>query len=166
MKKITDYTAYWKILFRRFWNSVDVRKPDECWEWKKSRTERGYGKLEYVKDGKAKTIGAHKMAYMLTYGSVPEDLLICHTCDNPPCCNPFHIFAGTNQDNRDDCVKKKRHAVGIKNGGGVKLDETQVIKIRELYKTGNYTQDELVEMFQVSMSTIQRVLYRRGWKHI
>lgn len=96
-----------------FWASVDVRGPDECWEWTGCRlpirpSGGGYGITGKAKIGEAGTTTAHRVAFILTYGPVPAGHDICHHCDNPPCCNPAHLFDGTTADNMQDCLAKGR----------------------------------------------------------
>lgn len=87
-----------------FWNFVDIRGEDDCWEWQRSRRIQGYGQFWF----QGKLWGASRLAYHLTHGAIPEGKLICHTCDNPPCCNPNHLFAGTPRDNTLDMYRKGR----------------------------------------------------------
>lgn len=88
----------------RFWANVDKRGPDECWDWKGGRAKRGgYGKLGIGN----KTIVASRFSYELHHGPAGE-LHVCHRCDNPPCCNPAHLFLGTIADNMRDKAAKGR----------------------------------------------------------
>lgn len=88
-----------------FWSRVDRRADDECWPWRGGKLKDGYG--GFYLDGH--TIGAHRAAWILTFGEIAQGLLVCHTCDNPPCCNPHHLFLGTDGDNQRDSVAKGRH---------------------------------------------------------
>lgn len=94
----------------RFKNKVERcrRGANECWEWKWHRNKKGYGK---VSTGK-KCHQAHRVSYRVFRGKVRKDLLVCHTCDNPPCINPRHLFLGTNQDNVNDREQKGRGTRG------------------------------------------------------
>ena len=88
----------------RFWSKVKRGAPDECWEWQASRKPKGYGQL-FINYHSAH---AHRMAYQLTYGAIPDGMFVCHACDNPPCCNPAHLWLGTHRDNSADMVRKGR----------------------------------------------------------
>lgn len=97
--------GYHKNTPESFWMElVDMRSDLDCWPWKGGFYPDGYGRVRM--GGKPKR--AHRVAYELANGPVPKGLLVCHTCDNPKCCNPSHLFAGTRQDNFDDMVRKGR----------------------------------------------------------
>lgn len=91
----------------RFWPRVERRGPDECWLWTGKRNAKGYGVIG--RNGR-RTI-ATQISWELAQGSpVPAELLVCHSCDNPPCVNPAHLWLGTNSDNMRDMVAKGRNA--------------------------------------------------------
>lgn len=81
-----------------------------CWEWTGYRGARGYGKMSYLGQ---KSLYVHRMSYFAFTGTNPGKLDVCHTCDNPPCCNPLHLFLGTARDNAIDMVIKKRSYVAF-----------------------------------------------------
>ena len=89
-----------------FWFRVDKRQ--DCWLWLGSVNNYGYGTLGHNK----KVILAHRYAWEITNGAIPDGLLVCHSCDNPPCVNPDHLFLGTHTDNLNDCISKGRFTAG------------------------------------------------------
>lgn len=95
-----------------FWDRT-TRMPNGCWEWHGARNDRGYGTV-------TKNVRAHRYAYELLGGPIPEGMCVCHTCDNPPCINPAHLFLGTiGENNRDRHAKGRTNSVkgtGIKPG--------------------------------------------------
>lgn len=91
-------------LEKRFWERVDKRAPQECWPWLGRTNALGYGTI----DDKGTSKLAHRVSYELHVGPIPENHLVCHDCDNPPCCNPAHLFLGTDTENIQDMINKGR----------------------------------------------------------
>ncbi len=96
----------------RFW--ARVAKTDTCWEWQGARLPTGYGRVTF--DGE--NTSAHRAAWILTKGPIPDGQHVCHTCDNPPCCNPLHLFLGTHRDNMQDAQRKGRWRHSGTTAGG------------------------------------------------
>ena len=141
-----------------FWERVDASGgPDACWPWTASRFDTGYGCVWAA--GKARK--AHRVAWSLVNGEIPAKVRILHTCDNPPCCNPGHLFAGSSRDNTADMLAKGR---GNRHGRRV-LTEPQVLSIRERYAAGA-TLKELGVEHDVSHVAIWKVVKRETWKHV
>jgi hypothetical protein len=95
------------VLAEKFWSRVDIRGPDECWEWQGSRSKKGYGFVGSRALNKVEKY-AHRFAYRAAKGPIPDGLVMCHKCDNPPCCNPAHLWPGTVAENAQDMVRKGR----------------------------------------------------------
>jgi len=92
-----------KKMLKRFWSKVEMT--DGCWTWKAFKNKQGYGRFGIAA---GQCVNAHRVSYTIKNGPIPQDLFICHTCDNPSCVNPNHLFAGSRQDNIDDMMIKKR----------------------------------------------------------
>lgn len=92
----------------RFWSHVTVGDADACWPWTAARNEKGYGVTGIP--GR-RTSKAHRVAYAVHHGD-PGNLCVLHRCDNPPCCNPAHLFLGTRADNNRDMIGKGRGRMG------------------------------------------------------
>lgn len=150
-------------LVERFWKKVDIRGPDECWPWLAGKASGGYGCFCVNGHGHA----AHRFAYEFSNGPIPDDLCVLHRCDNPPCCNPNHLFLGTIADNNRDRKLKGRtyRPIGIKHHNA-KLTDTQVIEIRRLYSCGNVSHNQLANKFGVRNATIGDIILHKTWTHI
>lgn len=151
-----------QTLEERFWSKVNMKGEDECWEWRHWKQIKGYGEFWLSKEKPHKL--AHRQAYELTYGNIPEGMLVCHTCDNKTCCNPKHLFVGTEKDNRQDAIKK---GFGYKFASRrrAKLTIDDVLEIRELYNSGE-KQIDLARYFGVSDSCIWSIISRNSWTNI
>lgn len=147
----------------KFWSRVDIRGAEECWPWTGYRNERGYGVFSYAKASAAK---AHRIAYTIAKGRIPDGALICHSCDNPSCCNPAHLWPGSNRDNNADRHAKGRsvcfgHGAPVPRPVGeqhssAKLTEASVADIR----SSDLPASHFAEKYGVTVSTVCRV--RRG----
>jgi len=100
---ISKEERFSKTLEERFWDKVDVKTENECWEWKASLTlHGGYGQLMNYKNGKRILIKAHQFSYKINKGENSNGLMVCHKCNNSKCCNPNHLYLGTAKDNWND----------------------------------------------------------------
>lgn len=128
-----------------------------CWMYTGGWNAKNYG--VFWVDGKSRT--AHRVAYELYVGSIPDDLSVLHTCDNPWCINPKHLFVGTQQDNIDDMISKGRDGfIRTKNGRAL-LSEDDIIEIKKLL--GQFSQQHIANQFGVSRSTISAISTGRNW---
>lgn len=143
----------------RFWSKVDKRGPNDCWEWKAGRHTQGYGLFWFE--------GTTHRAHRLVMGE--PKLHVLHTCDNPPCCNPNHLFLGTDADNMEDKVLKGRARGGGPKGEGdpnSKLTNEDVRFIRTRYAKGGITYRQLAARFGVHHSVIYKVITKQTWKNV
>lgn len=166
---------------REFWSKVEIGGLDQCWEWRGNRTKKQrYGTFKY----RRKNVMAHRIALCQIRPDLGR-LCALHHCDNPPCCNPIHLFAGTHLDNIRDMVSKGRHVIptGLKGdqhpfrkhpecvprGAAhhkAKLSENEVREIREAWDSGKHQQQELASAYGVSRAAIGWIVYRKNWKHV
>ena len=90
---------------KRFWDKVDVGLDDECWNWTAFK-RAGYGRFRF----NGKIYDAHRFAWLLMNGEIPDGMVVLHSCDNPSCCNLKHLSLGTQKENVADCIEKGRRA--------------------------------------------------------
>ena len=148
-----------------FWRLVDRSGgPLACWRWLGS-TPR-YGRVKVAR----KSRQASRVAWEITNGPIPPGLHALHRCDNPPCCNPAHLFLGTHRDNMQDRNAKGRVASGDQSGARTrperfptKLTPEHVIAIKQLYAAGGVSQYALARQFGVCQGTIWHALKGRTW---
>lgn len=149
----------------RFWSKVDIRGSDECWPWKAAPRNKNEGYGAFWFEGRHQPAG--RIAWVLTYGPLVEHREVCHRCDNPPCCNPAHLFLGTRIENNNDKVVKQRHAFGSRNGIA-KLTEAEAVEIKRLKPIGRAPygyRTKIAERFNVRPGTVTD-LWTRSWKHL
>ena len=158
----------------RFWSLLD--RASGCWLWTGGQNVWGYGQWNY----QGKVIGAHRLAWMLTHGPIPHGLSVLHRCDTPLCCNPDHLFLGTQADNMADKARKGRSAAGERHGsrthperlprgerpGSAKLTPEQVSDLRTRYAAGGVTYKELAALYGISTPQACAIVLRRKWGHI
>jgi len=155
----------------RFWKKVKDGLPNECWPWLSGVFNDGdeYGQFAICCGGKEHIIKhryrAHRVAYFLTHGILPDDLCVCHSCDNPICVNPRHLFLGTDRQNVQDRTNKRRDAKGEQHGMH-KLTLKQILKLRHLRRTKKLPYSALGKMFGVSTTHAGFIVRREAWKHV
>ena len=149
-----------KPLAERFWEKVDKRGIDECWEWTAFRMRRGnYG--TFGVDGR--TLKAHRVSWELAFGLIHGGLCVLHHCDNPACVNPAHLFLGTNADNAADRNRKRRTARGERIGNAV-LTDNVVKQIRLMAQREK--QIYVAARFGISRSNVSHIVNRNRWPHV
>lgn len=175
----------------RFW-TYGCRHPlTGCLEWQRRRDSNGYGRI--WSEGHEEL--AHRVAWKLTNGPIPDGLFVCHKCDNPPCFDPEHLFLGTQTDNVRDAAQKGRLVSGdrhparlypdfVKRGddhparlhpermargsqhGNAVLTESQVLAIRQEYQFRKMSYRALALKYGVGETTIASIIRRKYWQHI
>jgi hypothetical protein len=146
------------------WAKVKVGGSDECWPWGGIINRHGYGQCSL--DGKNRN--ASRAAYITHFGGIADDLLVCHRCDNRACCNPAHLFAGTQADNVEDCRRKGRlvHRSGADHPRGTaKLNESLVRYARKRFAAGD-SQSQIARDLGVHPSVLGRAVRGHSWSHI
>lgn len=162
-----------------------VEKTNNCWLWKGGLGRGGYGKFHF----KRKTMAAHRISFYFHNGIIPRDKVVCHSCDNPKCVNPDHLWLGTYTENMQDCKKKGRFngtfpvlnqnqhiyreykkSLNRPNKKGEfhhlqKLKNEDVKEIRSLYKKG-YKQGIIAKKYEIHQSNVSDIVNYKLWKHI
>lgn len=143
----------------RFWQKVDKRSPDECWEWQANRTRQGYG--VFWLNGKNRR--ANRVAYAIAHGPVPDGFVVRHKCDNPRCCNPYHLEAGSQKDNVADMVIRGRRALTIgESNGCAKLTDDNIREIRRDQRR----QAQIAADHNATQSLVSLIKNGKIWMHI
>lgn len=155
---------------RRFWSKVERLPGRHCWLWTGYRDKRAYGRFQM----RGQVVLSHRVAFYLATGNDPGDLLVCHKCDNPPCCNPQHLFLGTMTDNIRDAARKGRLMDDPKPYVGshvgelnpqAKLAESDVRQIIASWNSG-VTQLQLAQTFGVTKGAIAEITNGNNWAHL
>ena len=183
LRKVRGRTAS-----ERFWEKVE--KTDGCWVWQGAGHSMKYG--YFGLDGRNRL--AHRVAWELICGPIPDGLCVCHHCDTPKCVRPDHLFLGTHKQNSEDMVAKGRSASGDRSSARLypeslrcgddhwshrmpervrrgsrhnraKLTESDIRRIREVGKQGQ-TLAEIASKYGVHLSSIHLILAGKTWKHI
>ena len=145
-------------MLERFWSKVNIGGPHECWEWTSTKLPKGYGRFWI--SGKQRY--AHRLSWQFAYGDIPDGVDVCHSCDNPGCVNPRHLFIGTRADNMQDAVNKGRVHLGEADGNS-KLTREDVLEIRKLLAEGKRTQLDIGAVFGVSQMTVSSINTGQRW---
>jgi hypothetical protein len=143
-------------IIERFWEKVKIGEIGECWMWIGSRSPDGYGRISVNRKNK----NAHRIAWELVYGKIPEGMQVLHHCDNPGCVFIGHLFLGTQQDNMRDRSNKGRVPCGEKHSNA-KLTEADVNMIRKIGR--QKTQREIGIIFGTHAGNVSCILLNKTW---
>lgn len=158
-KRTTISPARLRDIESRLLDSVR-RSPRGCWEWTGSLDKDGYGAWRIP--GFAQL--AHRVAFRLFCSDFSEGRCVCHTCDNPRCCNPTHLFIGSDLDNARDRDRKGRGPRGERNHFAT-LTPSEVLRIRDL-AAGGMTQREIGNLFGIPRGSVSTIVLRKSWRHL
>lgn len=145
----------------KFWSNVDKSNGEyNCWNWLAYKDPDGYGRFRWGKQ----VFKSNRLAYILRFGEIPNNLHVLHRCDNRACVNPEHLFLGNQIDNMQDMLAKgRRHSTQRENNPKAKLNEKQVEEIRQRYENGNILQRELAEEYGVTQVQISSIVRKKQW---
>lgn len=144
----------------RLMSRIELRGNDECWPFH-GRTTHGYGIIDF----NGRPALAHRLMFQLMNSQDPGDLFVCHSCDNPICCNPNHLWLGTHKDNMRDMRIKGRSPHNSKKGvdhPSAKLSESDVREIR-ISLDAAY---DLAKRYGVTREQINNIRLRKAWRHV
>ena len=157
----------------RFWDKVSKGAPDECWEWVGARDPNGYGFLYGGKlYGNKRWVKAHRLSWEIHNTPAPEGKHVLHTCDNPPCVNPAHLYVGSQKENNHDRAVRKRGRENRPENHGelhanAKLTEADVRAIIvELQRRPRRSQSSIAEQFGIKQPQVSRIIRHEAWPHL
>lgn len=152
---------------RKFWTKVTIGEPDACWEWQGARQGPGYG---IFTNGYRSQWLAHRFVVISRVEfEIKPDVAVCHRCDNPPCCNPAHLFLGTRAENLADMRAKGRGSKPPVRLGEqhhkTPFKEADILEIRARHARGESCLG-ISKTVGVSHVAINNIVHRRSWRHI
>lgn len=149
-------------IVQRFHARVVKGQADECWPWIGRRDPNGYGRLDY--EGRPQS--AHRIAYLLANGELRPDMAVCHACDNPPCCNPAHLWAGTQGDNARDMFAKGRNAViPPRRGEASSKSKLTAAEVIDIFKSAEPNR-VIAARHGITATAVYLIKKRRNWAHV
>ena len=132
---------------------------NNCWIWQGAKHLQGYGNIAY----RGKPLLVHRISWMIFKGEIPQGMKVCHKCDVTSCCNPEHLFLGSQKDNVKDGIDKGRYANRVLGKRRNKLIYEQVQEIKKLHEEG-MTRKELQIKYEIGRTCIQKIITGKSWK--
>jgi hypothetical protein len=151
-----------KTLEQRFWNKVSIG--DGCWEWLGARSPSGQGKINSGPP-RNRALIASRVGWELVLGMIPQDLCVCHHCDNPACVRPDHLFLGTQAENLHDMAAKGRSGQLGERNCFAKLTATTVLEVRRRVSSGERYAG-IASDFGITEATVSDIKRRVSWSHL
>lgn len=159
-----------KVRFERYFTPGSQQ---DCWQWTGTLDRCGYGIISNHVGVKPMKVSAHRVSWEIFRGAIPSGMCVCHTCDNPWCVNPDHLFLGTHLENMQDMIKKGRHGPRLHPEKIIrgtfhhmsKMTNEQVADIKWKIKSG-LTLSSLARAYNVSKEAISQIKHGRAWKHV
>lgn len=156
----------WEEVIARFNEKWEPVTESGCWIWTGAAVPLGYGYLRItLSKNYSKSFRAPRLSWEIHCGQIPENLIICHACDNPTCVNPSHLFLGAHKDNSGDMSRKGRHKIPNLRGENhprAKVSACDVETIRRRYADGEMNQYELAETYGIAQSSVWAIIARRS----
>lgn len=136
-------------------------KRGDCWMWTGTRNRDGYGRIKLH----GRWAFAHRVAFTIAHGPIPDGMVVMHVCDTPACCNPAHLRCGTPSENSLDRAAKGRSSRG-ESRWSAKLSADDVLSIIKLYRSGAHSQASIGRMFGVGNTSVSHIVNGRRWRHL
>jgi len=148
----------------RFWSKVDRSGgPDDCWEWQGGLSHDGYGRFNVGGRNVVHEFYAHRVAWTIVNGPIPDGMFALHRCDNRRCCNATCLFLGTKAENGRDMADKGRSTIGERNPMA-KLTHKQVCEMRKRHGEGTLSQRQLAREYGVSAALVCLIVNGKSWR--
>lgn len=145
---------------KRFWEKVDRKGKEECWEWQKDQTDYGYGRMSVDNQ----VFLANRLSYIINHEEHPGEEFVLHKCDNPPCVNPHHLYLGDYSDNIKDAYERgRRESLSGNNSPIAKINSEDAEEIRKMYDGSEMTQKEIGDIYGITARQVSSIVNDEVW---